>query len=52
MLYTRLLVPVICLALSAGVVTGEWPQWAGPNRDFTVRDLGVGYSGIVALVLG
>ena len=64
---TLLLVPAICLVLSASVVAGEWPQWAGPNRDFTARDveladrwpetgppqlwsreLGVGYSGIVA----
>lgn len=58
---------VTCIVLSASVFAGDWPQWAGPNRDFTVtgaeladrwpeqgpprlwsRELGVGYSGIVA----
>ena len=58
---------VTLVVLSASVFAGDWPQWAGPNRDFTApgaeladrwpeqgpprlwsRELGVGYSGIVA----
>jgi hypothetical protein len=42
MLYTRLLVPVICLALSAGVVAGEWPQWAGPVEYTVALDSSTG----------
>jgi outer membrane protein assembly factor BamB len=34
-------VALICLALSAPSVASDWPQWAGPNRNFTVDDVGL-----------
>lgn len=37
MSHTSRLAFVICAALSASVLAGDWPQWAGPNRDFSVQ---------------
>ena len=67
LLRTNLLICLTCLIAFSSASAADWPQWAGPDRNFTAenveladrwpesgprrlwsRDLGVGYSGIVA----
>jgi hypothetical protein len=38
MLRTIWLVVFVCLSLSSHTPAADWPQWAGPNRDFTAGD--------------
>lgn len=38
MLRITLLVVVVCLSLFSNLLAADWPQWAGPNRDFTAPD--------------
>jgi len=38
MSHITLRVLLTCVVLSASTAAVEWPQWAGPNRDFTVGE--------------
>jgi len=36
--YTTLRYAILCVCLASPLVSAQWPQWGGPNRNFTIPD--------------
>jgi len=36
-LFSRVLAGLVALGIGHGTVVGQWPQWGGPDRNFTIK---------------